>query len=285
MNLEHNFSSWEDAVSWLRSQPDQSQLIADCYYDDPLIEAAERYWKSPEWQDVRSILAGCTGNALDIGAGRGIASYALAKDGYNVSALEPDPSKIVGAEAIRSLAKEADLPITVKEEFSEKLPFDDDCFDLVFARAVLHHSQNLEQACREFFRVLKPGGKLVAIREHVISKRADLPVFLEQHPLHNLYGGENAYLLDEYVSAIENAGFSQLEVISPWRSPINYAPYSLESLKHELARRAGQKLFGSENLIHMLLGLPGIWTLIRWILEKADNRPGRLYSFVAVRGN
>ncbi len=32
--------------------------------------------------------------------------------------------------------------------------------------------------CREFFRVLKPGGRLIAVREHVISSKNDLPVFL-----------------------------------------------------------------------------------------------------------
>ncbi len=41
----------------------------------------------------------------------------------------------------------------------------------------------------EFFRVLKPGGRLIAI-ENVISSKNDLPVFLDQHPLHKLYGGE-----------------------------------------------------------------------------------------------
>ena len=284
MNSENNFASWEDAVQWLRSQPDQKQLVDDCYYDDPLSQAAERYWLSDEWQAVRDILDNPGGKkALDVGAGRGIASYALAKEGYSVSALEPDPGKVVGAEAIRSLAKDAGLPITVKEEFSEKLPFDDASFDLVFARAVLHHTEDLEQACSEFFRVLKPGGRLIAIREHVISKKDDLPIFLEQHPLHKLYGGENAFLLDEYISAIENAGFSELEVISPWKSPMNFAPYSLESLKQELSLRVGQRLPGLKGISLLLLNLPGIWPLIRRLLETMDHRPGRLYSFIAVR--
>jgi len=284
MNPENNFASWEEAVEWLRSQPDQKQLVDDCYYDDPLSRAAERYWLSDEWRAVRDFLDNPRGKkALDVGAGRGIASYALAKEGYSVSALEPDPGKIVGAGAIRSLAKDANLPITVMEEFSEKLPFGDASFDLVFARAVLHHTEDLEQACREFFRVLKPGGRLIAIREHVLSKKEDLPIFLEQHPLHKLYGGENAFLLDEYISSIENAGFSKLEVLSPWKSPMNFAPYSLESLKQELSQRVGQKLPGFKGITRLLLNLPGLWPLLRWLLETMDHRPGRLYSFIAVR--
>lgn len=169
MNADKSFSSWEDAVAWLRTQPEQSQLVADCYYDDPLMGAAERYWHSEEWQAVRTVLVGRSGKALDVGAGRGIASYALAREGFSVSALEPDPSGLVGAAAIRTLASESSLPIQVVEEFSESLPFADATFDVVFARAVLHHTRDLEGACREFSRVLKPGGLLLAIREHVIS--------------------------------------------------------------------------------------------------------------------
>ena len=70
--------SWEDAVVWLRSQPDQRQLVVDAYYDDPLIAAAERYFAGSEWQEIARLLSGRSGKALDIGAGRGIASYALA---------------------------------------------------------------------------------------------------------------------------------------------------------------------------------------------------------------
>src|ERR1700689_1894579 len=142
------FGTWEDAVVWLRSRPGQRQLVLDAFYDDPLIAAAERYHASGEWQAVSQLLQGKTGKALDVGAGRGIASYALARDGFDVTALEPDPSSIVGAAAIRALAAEARLSINVVEEFSERLPFADGAFDVVFARAVLHHTSDLDLACR-----------------------------------------------------------------------------------------------------------------------------------------
>ena len=218
MSTTTKFGSWEQAVQWLREQPELRDLVLAAYYDDPLPAAADRYWRSEEWQAIRPLLPIAPGHALDVGAGRGIASYALAKEGFEVTALEPDASGLVGAQAIRGLAAASGLPIQVTQEFSERLPFSDGQFDVVFARAVLHHTKDLQEACREFLRVLKPGGRLVAVREHVISRPEDLPAFLDLHPLHKLYGGENAFLLPQYEAAIRGAGFQLEVVLSPLES-------------------------------------------------------------------
>jgi 2-polyprenyl-3-methyl-5-hydroxy-6-metoxy-1,4-benzoquinol methylase len=283
LSKTERFKTWEQAVQWLREQPDQRDLVLAAYYDDPLPAAAERYWRSEEWQGIRSLLHSASGRALDVGAGRGIASYALAKEGFTVTALEPDASALVGAQAIRGLAVASGLPIEVTQEFSERLPFADGQFDVVFARAVLHHTSDLSAACREFFRVLKPGGQLLAVREHVISQQADLPAFLELHPLHNLYGGENAFLLSDYQAAILAAGFRLNTVLAPFESAINYAPYTQDSLRAELATRIARKLPGTKRLVAGLLSVPILWAMARRILGYVDHRPGRLYSFVAQR--
>jgi SAM-dependent methyltransferase len=277
MSADHAGMNWEDAVSWLREQPGKAQLVADCYYYDPLLAAAQRYWASGEWQAVRAFLSGYTGAALDVGAGRGIASYALARDGFDVTALEPNPSRLVGAAAIRSLAFESGLKIRVAEEFSERLPFECNQFDVVFARAVLHHTSDLTAACREFLRVLKPGGIMLAAREHVVSDMADLPAFFDVHPLHHQYGGEKALLLAEFTQAIRAAGFIGLQTISPWHSPINFAPRDLASLQQAIAARCGLLA----ELVRLALKVPGAWSVARALLAASDKRPGRLYSFVA----
>jgi len=280
---QSTFKTWEDAVRWLREQPDQRDLVQAAYYDDPLPSAAHRYWQSEEWQAIQAYLPPGSGSALDVGAGRGIASFALAKDGFAVTALEPDPSALVGAAAIRSLVHDSQLPINVTETFSERLPYPDRVFDVVFARAVLHHTSDLSSACREFHRVLKPGGRLIAVREHVISRGEDLPAFLALHPLHKLYGGENAFLLREYEMAIRSAGFQLENVLAPLDSAINFAPHSLASLQGELANRIGKKIPGAAPVVRALLGIAPVWAGARRLFALLDHRPGRHYSFIATR--
>lgn len=260
-------TAWEDAVVWLRNQPGQSELVRACFFDDPLLEAAERYYASAEWIAVRRILAGKHGAALDLGAGRGISSYALARDGWQVSALEPDPSEVVGAGAISTLSREAGLDIRIEQEWGESLPFADSSFDLVHGRQVLHHAKDLQRLCAEVARVLKPGGLFIATREHVISRAEDLPEFLASHPLHKMYGGEHAYLLDDYLHAIRAGGIVLTKVLNPYESDINLYPDTVTDLKRRLSKR----IYLPPAIIpDVLLAALGAMSRV----------PGRLYTFI-----
>ena len=271
--MEQRFNDWEAAVRWLREQPDQQSLVQAAYYDDPLIDAARRYAASAEWAAIRALLPTRPGAALDVGAGRGIASFALAQSGFAVTALEPDGSALVGAQAIRDLASQNALPIEVCQEFSEKLPFADGRFDVVFARAVLHHTKDLESACAEFFRVLKPGGMLLAVREHVISRQGDLPEFLKIHPLHHLYGGENAFTRADYRAAFMKAKLATVAEWGPYDSIINMYPFDEVSLHQKILQSLPGRVLRSV-IPAETVGRIGMSYL------KRSRAPGRLYSFM-----
>lgn len=274
--------TWEEAVQWLREQPDQQALVRHCYYDDPLPSAAERFSHSQEWQALAQLLrAHMPGSVLDLGAGRGISSYAFAKAGCSVVALEPDASDLVGVGAIRSLIASSRLPIQIVQDYGETLPFDDNTFDIVYGRAVLHHAKALNQLCKESARVLKPGGIFVATREHVLSRQADLQSFLEAHPLHFLYGGEHAYLLREYKAAIRAAGLKLRSTLGPLESAINYSPMTAAEFQAQIASTLS-RLVGS-SLGHRLAQQYPVQRAYGRYQALRSHTPGRLYSFLAVK--
>jgi ubiquinone/menaquinone biosynthesis C-methylase UbiE len=170
--------AWEQAVEWLRQQPELQEFVRQCYYDDPVLDAAERFCASEEWSAIRELLDDyLPGRVLELGAGRGIVSFAFANVGCEVTALEPDASPLVGRGAIEELSRHSPQPLRILSEWGERIPAGDASFDVVFSRCVLHHANDLRQLCREVFRVLRPGGMFFAEREHVIEKREHLRTF------------------------------------------------------------------------------------------------------------
>jgi len=274
--------TWEEAVQSLRQQPEKQDLVRACYYDEPVVGAARRFATSEEWLATLDVVREWTpGKVLDIGAGNGIASYAFAKAGCTVSALEPDPSDLVGAGAIRGLAEIENLPIRVSQAFGEKLPYEDNTFDIVYGRQVLHHAYDLPQLLKEAGRVLRPGGVFIATREHVISKPEDKQAFLNAHPLHALYGGENAFTLSEYLDAIAGAGRTVKDVFGSHDSVINYFPMTQSQRRERYLSHLGKIV--TRPVANVLAGSDAAIDLIGKFRTSRDQTPGRLYSFVAVK--
>ena len=274
--------TWEEAVQWLKSQPDRQDLVRACYYDDSVMEAAQRFVSSEEWQAVLDIANDwMKGDVLDLGAGNGISSYAFAIAGCKVTSLEPNPSDIVGAGAIAKLAKESNLDIEVIQSFGESLPFADNSFDIVYGRQVLHHADNLPKLCQEAARVLRPKGLFIATREHVISQTQDLEIFLQSHPLHQLYGGENAFLLKQYYDAISQAGLTLQASYGHYQSVINYAPITRSQYQQNIANKL--KKYVGWQLANWLSNQSNFIKLVSNIHTWRDRTAGRLYSFVATK--
>ena len=155
----------EEAVRRLRSDPSQADVVRDSYLEASPVEAARRFAGSGEFAEVMRLVGDRVrgGVVVDLGAGRGIASYAFADSGAaQVYAIEPDPSADIGRGAIPGLPAEG--PIELVDAVGESLPLADDSIDLFYARQVLHHTTRLDDVLCEAARVLRPGGALLACR-------------------------------------------------------------------------------------------------------------------------
>jgi ubiquinone/menaquinone biosynthesis C-methylase UbiE len=272
--------SQDQAVDYLRNDSKYTQFVRDVYLDEDVFESAKRFAQSPEFAEVKSLLSGrISGKILDLGAGRGIASYAFSKSGAEeVYAVEPDPSDKVGRGTLAYLCR--GLNVSVIEAMGENIPLPDEEVDVVYMRQVLHHIRDLPSALQECARVLKQGGVLLACREHVVDNHKQLETFLEHHLTHQLAGGENAYSLPEYRHAIEAAGLKMEKVIEPWDSIINAFP-AVKS-HEELANYARIALGNRFGIIGCLAGrLPGV-NALAWLRLKRPI-PGRMYSFLALK--
>lgn len=99
------------------------------------------------------------GDALEIGAGTGYFSLNLLQLDVIERATATDISQGM-LDALGSSARELGLEVHRVLADAERLPFDDQSFDLVFGHAVLHHIPDLDRALAEFARVLRPGGTI-----------------------------------------------------------------------------------------------------------------------------
>jgi ubiquinone/menaquinone biosynthesis C-methylase UbiE len=269
----------EEAFKILRLLPEYQTMMHDSYLDSDVLAAAERFAQSSEFAEVQKLLSieNTEPTILDLGAGNGIASYAFAKTGNaQVIAVEPDPSQTIGYGAIQKLC--AGLPVSMLAAYGEALPLPDECVDVVYVRQVLHHIRHLEQALAECYRILRPNGIFLACREHVVSNNKQLAKFLQHHPVHQLAQNENAYRLDQYTTAIRQAGFGEPTIFRTWDSIINAFPFvSSTADLAALPQKALSRRFGS---IGKMLGeMAIVRKLIFWRLNRPV--PGRMYTFLA----
>ena len=110
--------------------------------------------------------------ALEIGSGTGYLSLNMMLGGMVDKVVCTDISEGM-LEIVENSAEYLGLSdrVTTVQTEAEGLPFPDESFDLVFGHAIVHHLPDLQASFDEFFRVLKPGGKLFFAGEP--SERGD----------------------------------------------------------------------------------------------------------------
>ena len=107
---------------------------------------------------------------LDFGAGTGANCTLCCPDHY--FGIDPDSRRI-------NFARRLYAPYRFETFSGNSLPAEDNSFDFVLIIAVLHHipPELIREYVKEFKRILKPGGKIIAIE----------PCFFEKSPFINLF--------------------------------------------------------------------------------------------------
>jgi ubiquinone/menaquinone biosynthesis C-methylase UbiE len=287
--------TWHETIEYIQTKPEFSDLIIKAYFDKDLEANIKRFGNSEEFKEtMRLIRSKQTGKLaiLDVGAGNGIATINFALEGYTVTALEPDKSETVGAVAIRTLAQRMNLEnVLVIECYAEEISMPDCSFDLVYVRQAMHHAYDLKAFVKELARVLKPGGMLLTVRDHVIYDETDKQLFLNSHPLHKFYGGENAFTAKEYKIALLEAGLSIKKELKFFDSVINYFPLTKNDIL-KICKEEKERMFRAlKRKISYLAYLPPLLTLYLIKNGKSGMKnllnekifPGRIYSYIALK--
>jgi ubiquinone/menaquinone biosynthesis C-methylase UbiE len=286
--------NWEESIQMIRGIEEFNELVKNAYFDEDLSLNIERFQASEEFAETLKILkrySPSANNILDIGSGNGVSAVSFALEAYKVTAVEPDPSSTVGAGAIRTLKDLYNLDtLTIHEAYAEDINFDDATFDIVYVRQAMHHAKELNKFVEECVRVLKPNGLFLTVRDHVIYNAKDKQLFLDAHPLHKYYGGENAYTSSAYGDAIRNAGAIIIKELKYYDSVINYYPITTEQL--EKTKKDYLKKFKKhlKRKIGLVSKLPFVFRIYKFtnninVNNVLDERtiPGRMYSYISLK--
>ena len=158
--------------------------------------------------DLANIMPG--DKVLDLGSGSGMDSF--------IAALKTsDKGKVIGIDmtdeqlnkAIRLASEYSFSNVEFIKAYIQKLPFDNNLFDVVISNGVINLSPEKEKVFEEAYRVLKPGGRL-AIADIVSEKQLPDNIVCNSTLWASCIGGAAQH--DYYKQIIERAGFKVCEI-------------------------------------------------------------------------
>lgn len=146
-----------------------------------------------------------TSKILDAGCGTGqTAAYLYEQFGARVTGLEINSIMI---EKAKSRFQKYQLPIQLIQGSVENIPIEDNSFDFVLSESVLAFV-NKPMALKEFYRVLKKGGRFIA-NEMTINTKLNAKEELEITKFYNI---DSLLLESDWRNLLKETGFSNIEL-------------------------------------------------------------------------
>ena len=142
---------------------------------------------------------------LDVGCGTGqTVAYLARKFGAHVTGIDINSIMV---EKAKKRMKEKRIQANVIQCTVEKLPFLDNQFDFVISESVLSFVDT-SSALNEIYRVLKRGGRLIAIEltmKHPLSEK-------EEDAIKQFYGFNSLTLKKDWEVRLKQAGFDHIRI-------------------------------------------------------------------------
>ena len=119
-----------------------------------------RYFHYPYFKDLMEFGEYAGKEVLEIGVGEGIDHFQFIKNGAKLYGIDLTPRHVfMTKKRLELYGFKSNLLISD----AENLPFQNNMFDLVYSCGVLFLVPDVQHAIDEIYRVLKPGGKVIAL--------------------------------------------------------------------------------------------------------------------------
>jgi ubiquinone/menaquinone biosynthesis C-methylase UbiE len=178
----------------------------------------------------RALLAGASGDVLEIGGGTGANLRFYGHGVRTLTIIEPEKPML---RRLRRLVEEHAPRAKALRAPAEDLPFNDASFDVVVSTLVLCTVDDVPRTLRELHRVLRPGGRLLFI-EHVrsddpaLARRQDRMVPINVRIAHGCHPNRRT------LESIREAGF---EITTLEHDTLKHAPKFIQPLIVGVATR------------------------------------------------
>lgn len=158
---------------------------------------------------------------LDLGSGAGLDCFLAAKRvGGEGRVIGVDMTPEMITRATTSAKKEGYTNVEFRLGEIEHLPVKDGSVDVVISNCVINLSPDKPKVFQEMFRVLKRGGRMM-VSDIVLTK--PLPCAVRESVAAHLGCLAGAMLKEDYVAAVEAAGFQVTRPIGETSLPVEYA--------------------------------------------------------------
>lgn len=149
---------------------------------------------------------------VDLGSGAGIDVFlAAGRVGHSGRVIGVDMTPEMLERARANAERGGFNNVEFRKGEIEALPVEDGFADCVISNCVINLSVDKDRTFAEAFRVLRPGGRLM-VSDIVLTKELPRHIVKDVEAYTGCVSG--AVMRDEYLSAIEGAGFGNIEILS-----------------------------------------------------------------------